>query len=100
MIRSKKKGFYINYFLLKDIYFNKDKKKLLKTSSRSSIIIPQMVGSSIGIHNGRIFIPIIINNLLIGYKLGEFSLTRLFKSHKKIVCVKLFYNVSNMNCKA
>ena len=59
------------------------KKKLIKTWSRSSTILPLMIGHTIGVHNGREHLPIFITEQMIGHKLGEFSPTRTFKSHVK-----------------
>jgi len=59
-------------------------KKVIKTWSRSSTILPFMIGHTIGVHNGREHLPIFITEEMIGHKLGEFSPTRSFKSHVKI----------------
>jgi small subunit ribosomal protein S19 len=86
MIRSLKKGPYIAYHLLKKIkslnFLNK--KEIIKTWSRSSTILPIMIGHTISVYNGRKHIPLYISDQLIGHKLGEFILTRTFLSHKKI----------------
>ena len=82
MSKSKKKGLFINIFLLKELLLNKNKKIIIKTLSRSSTIFPEMVGSTLAIHNGRIFIPLHIDNYIVGYKLGQFILTRRFNGHK------------------
>lgn len=74
---------YIAYHLIKKLKEN-NKKILIKTWSRSSTIIPEMVGYTISVYNGKRHIPVYITNQLIGHKLGEFSLTRTFKSHKKL----------------
>ncbi len=83
MSRSLKKGPFIDGNLEKKI--NKlnstDKKQLVKTWSRSSTITPEMIGHTIAVHNGRKHIPVYINENMIGHKLGEFSFTRLFKTH-------------------
>jgi small subunit ribosomal protein S19 len=86
MSRSKKKGPYVSYHLLKKILLlNKlNKKEKIKTWSRSSTILPIMVGHIICVYNGKIHIPVYITNILVGHKLGEFSFTRTFKAHKKI----------------
>jgi small subunit ribosomal protein S19 len=85
MIRSLYKGPYFAYHLLKKINNLKDKKKkeVIKTWSRSSTILPFMVGFTFSIYNGKKHIPLYITNSLIGHKLGEFSPTRTFKAHKK-----------------
>ena len=83
MSRSLKKGPFVDGNLEEKI--NKlnetDKKQLVKTWSRSSTITPDMIGHTIAVHNGRKHIPVYINENMIGHKLGEFSFTRLFKSH-------------------
>lgn len=86
MTRSKKKGPYIAYHLLKKIeqLNGQNKKEVIKTWSRSSTILPNMIGHTISVHNGRKHIPIYISNLLVGHKLGEFVPTRTFHLHKKI----------------
>jgi small subunit ribosomal protein S19 len=86
MGRSISKGPYVAYHLLKKIIkFNLlNKKEKIKTWSRSSTIIPEMIGHIICVYNGKQHIPIYISNLLIGHKLGEFSITRKFKAHKKV----------------
>lgn len=86
MKRSILKGPYIAYYLLNKIKFlnNKNTKGLIKTWSRSSTIIPLMIGHTICIYNGKKHIPLYINDQFIGHKLGEFSLTRLFSFHKNL----------------
>lgn len=86
MIRSLKKGPFIAYHLLKNI----DKmnvsgeKKTIITWSRSSTILPSMVGHTIALYNGKQHIPIFISDQFVGHKLGEFVSTRTFKTHIKI----------------
>lgn len=81
-----KKRPYIAYYLLnKILLLNKLKKKeIIKTWSRSSTILPIMIGHTISIYNGKKHIPLYISEELIGYKLGEFISTRTFYSHKKL----------------
>jgi small subunit ribosomal protein S19 len=84
MGRSLKKGPYLDLKLLKKIEGLKDeagKRKVIKTWARRSTIIPDMVGLTIGVHNGRKFIPVFINENMVGHKLGEFSPTRTFRGH-------------------
>ncbi|NOR52652.1 MAG: 30S ribosomal protein S19 [Candidatus Aminicenantes bacterium] len=84
MGRSLKKGPYLDLKLLKKIEALKGdagKRKVIKTWARASTIIPDMVGLTIGVHNGRKFIPVFINENMVGHKLGEFSPTRTFKGH-------------------
>jgi small subunit ribosomal protein S19 len=84
MGRSLKKGPFVDESLLKkieSIESAKDKKKVIKTYSRRSTVIPEMVGLTIGVHNGKKFIPVFITENMVGHKLGEFSPTRTFKGH-------------------
>lgn len=84
MSRSIKKGPFIAKHLLKKIEVVKasDKsRKNIKTYSRSSTIIPDMVGLTVEVHNGKIFVPVYITENLVGHKLGEFSPTRIFRGH-------------------
>jgi small subunit ribosomal protein S19 len=86
MGRSVTKGPYIAYHLLQKVEkLNKiGKKENIKTWSRSSTILPLMIGHTICVYNGQKHIPVYISDLLIGHKLGEFVPTRTFRSHKKI----------------
>ena len=85
MSRSLKKTPFVAYHLLKKI--NKmniaGKKEVIKTWSRSSTILPNMVGFTIAVYNGKQHVPIFISDQLVGHKLGEFISTRTFKSHDK-----------------
>jgi len=83
MSRSTKKGPYIHPSLRKKIsqMLRSGEKKLIKTWSRSSTILPQMVGLSIGVHNGKNHITVYISENMVGHKLGEFSPTRRFPGH-------------------
>jgi small subunit ribosomal protein S19 len=83
MARSLKKGPFIDDHLLKRVLALNDtgERKVLKTWSRRSTIIPQMVGHTIAVHNGKKFIPVYITENMVGHKLGEFSPTRMFKGH-------------------
>ncbi|MEO1515269.1 MAG: 30S ribosomal protein S19 [Bacteroidota bacterium] len=83
MARSIKKGPYIYYKLLKKVAKAKDsnKKMVIKTWARSSMIIPDMVGETIAVHNGKTFVPVFITENMVGHKLGEFSPTRSFRGH-------------------
>ena len=78
---------YVSYKLLKKILSLKEnlKKDIIKTWSRSSTILPIMVGYTISVYNGRKHVPLTITDQLVGYKLGEFIPTRTFKSHKKTI---------------
>jgi small subunit ribosomal protein S19 len=83
MVRSVKKGAFIDKSLLKTIEsMNKRfEKKVVKTWSRRSTIIPEMVGHTLAVHNGKKFIPVYVTENMVGHKLGEFSPTRIFKGH-------------------
>ncbi len=83
MPRSLKKGPYVARELLKKVVEAQETKsnKVIKTWSRSSTIIPEMVGTTFAVHNGRKFIPVYITENMVGHKLGEFSPTRTFYSH-------------------
>jgi len=85
MSRSIFKGPYIEYKLLRKIYNLNDQKKkdTIKTWSRSSTIIPDMIGHTIAVYNGRQHFPVFISEQMIGHKLGEFVPTRTFRSHIK-----------------
>jgi small subunit ribosomal protein S19 len=83
MPRSVKKGPFLDDHLLKKIkHLNETNERIvIKSWSRRSTIIPEMVGHTIAVHNGRKFIPIFITENMVGHKLGEFSPTRTFKGH-------------------
>jgi len=83
MSRSVKKGPFTDEKLLKKIQVLNDKneKRVLKTWSRASTIFPDMVGHTIGVHDGRKFIPVYVTEDMVGHKLGEFSPTRTFRGH-------------------
>jgi small subunit ribosomal protein S19 len=83
MARSIKKGPYVFHKLLKKLGVAKEstKKTTIKTWSRSSVIIPDMVGQTIAVHNGKIFVPVYVTENMVGHKLGEFSPTRSFRGH-------------------
>jgi len=83
MPRSLKKGPFIDDHLLKKVEKaqNEGDRQVIQTWSRRSTVIPDMVGLTIAIHNGRKFIPVFITENMVGYKLGEFSPTRTFYSH-------------------
>ena len=83
MARSTKKGPFIDTYLQTRIEAMnaRNEKKVLRTWSRRSTIIPEMVGHTIAVHNGKKFIPVYITENMVGHKLGEFALTRLFRGH-------------------
>ena len=83
MSRSLKKGPYVDPKLLKKIEaMNAGReKKIIKSWSRRSVILPEFVGPTLAIHNGKKFIPIYLSENMVGHKLGEFSPTRTFRGH-------------------
>ncbi|WP_029687938.1 30S ribosomal protein S19 [Thermoanaerobacter sp. A7A] len=83
MSRSVKKGPYVDQKLLKKIVEmnKKNEKKVIKTWSRSSTIVPEMVGHTIAVHDGRKHVPVYITEAMVGHKLGEFAPTRTFHGH-------------------
>ena len=83
MSRSAKKGPFIDKSLLKKVENNieENKKEVIKTWSRRSIILPIMCGLTISVHDGRKHQPILITDDMVGHKLGEFAPTRIFRSH-------------------
>ena len=84
MARSLKKGPFVDEKLMKIIKAlssQKEKRQVIKTWSRRSTVIPEMVALTIAVHNGKRFIPVFITEDMVGHKLGEFSPTRTFKGH-------------------
>lgn len=83
MARSIKKGPYVHHKLLAKVATNKqaNKKTVIKTWSRASMIIPEFVGETLAVHNGKTFIPVYVTENMVGHKLGEFSPTRTFRGH-------------------
>ncbi len=83
MSRSIKKGPYIDAKLMKKVeaVIKSKQKAVIKTWSRASTILPQMVGLTIGVHDGRRHVPIFITENMVGHKLGEFAMTRTFRGH-------------------
>jgi len=84
MGRSLKKGPFVEDKLLKrvnDLSSQRGKRQVIKTWSRRSTVIPEMVGLTIAVYNGKRFIPVFITENMVGHKLGEFSPTRTFKGH-------------------
>jgi len=81
--RSLKKGPFVDDHLMKKIELlnRRFEKKVVKTWSRRSTIVPEMVGHTIAVHNGKKFIPVYITENMVGHKLGEFSPTRTFRGH-------------------
>ncbi len=83
MSRSIKKGPFIDHHLARKVAdaLETNNKRPIKTWSRRSMILPDMVGLTIAVHNGRQHVPILINDQMIGHKLGEFAATRTFRGH-------------------
>lgn len=83
MARSQKKGPYVHESLWRKVLESREKneKRVIKTYKRASMILPEMVGMTIAVHNGRKFIPVYCTESMVGHRLGEFSLTRTFKGH-------------------
>lgn len=84
MGRSAKKGPFIDEKLMKKVEAldsQREKRQVIKTWSRRSTVIPEMVGLTIAVHNGKKFIPVFISENMVGHKLGEFSPTRIFRMH-------------------
>ena len=83
MARSLKKGPFTDGHLLKKVETAQaaNDKRVIKTWSRRSTVVPQMIGLTLAVHNGNKFIPVYVTDQMVGHKLGEFSLTRTFKAH-------------------
>src|SRR3990167_9677490 len=85
MGRSLKKGPFVDHHLLVKVLKSQQEggKKAIKTWSRRSMIVPDMVGQTFEVHNGKKFIPVYVSENMVGHRLGEFSPTRQFKGHPK-----------------
>src|ERR1700677_1371486 len=83
MGRSLAKGPFVDDHLMKKVegMNAKNEKKVVKTWSRRSTILPEFIGHTLGVHNGKKFIPVYVTENMVGHKLGEFSPTRVFKGH-------------------
>ena len=83
MPRSLKKGPFIDHHLLKkvEVASEKNDRRPIKTWSRRSMILPEMVGLTIAVHNGRQHVPVLVNEEMVGHKLGEFAATRTYRGH-------------------
>ena len=83
MARSLRKGPFVDEHLLKKVEDaqNTGNKSVIKTWSRRSTVVPEMVGLTIAVHNGKQHIPVLVSENMVGHKLGEFSITRTFKGH-------------------
>jgi small subunit ribosomal protein S19 len=91
MARSVKKGPFVDDHLMKKVLASKEagSNKPIKTWSRRSTILPDMIGLTLNVHNGRQHVPVYVTENHIGYKLGEFAPTRTFKGHKGSVQKKI-----------
>ena len=87
MARSVKKGPFVDKHLLNKVLEAQrtKSKKVIKTWSRRSTVIPEMVGHTLAVHNGKKFIPVYVTENMVGHKLGEFAPTRVFKGHTRKV---------------
>jgi small subunit ribosomal protein S19 len=83
MARSLKKGPFVDQHLVDKVLTAREKndKRPIKTWSRRSTILPDMIGFTIAVHNGRAHVPVYVTENMVGHKLGEFALTRTFKGH-------------------
>lgn len=83
MARSIKKGPFVDAHLVKKVETARatNDKRPIKTWSRRSTVLPDFVGLTIAVHNGKLHVPVFVNENMVGHKLGEFSLTRTFKGH-------------------
>jgi len=81
--RSLKKGPFIDHHLMAKVLkaVEANDRKPIKTWSRRSMVVPEMVGLTIAVHNGRQHVPVLVNERMVGHKLGEFSPTRMFRGH-------------------
>jgi small subunit ribosomal protein S19 len=85
MPRSVKKGPFVDEHLLQkvEVMNNTEKKSVIKTWSRRSLILPEFIGLTFAVHNGRKFVPVYVTENMVGHKLGEFSPTRTYRGHKE-----------------
>ena len=83
MSRSLKKGPYVDLKLVKKVRKMEEagRKTPIKTWARSSMIVPEFVGNTFNVHNGKVFVPVFVTENMVGHKLGEFSPTRAFRTH-------------------
>ncbi len=85
MSRSIKKGPFVNAKLMKklEVAERTGDKTVIKTWARSSFVIPQMIGYTIGVHDGRKHVPVFVTENMVGHRLGEFAPTRIFRGHSR-----------------
>ena len=83
MARSVKKGFFVEEALMKKVHkqLSGSDRRVIRTWSRRSTVVPDMVGLTIAVHNGQKFLPVFITENMVGHKLGEFAPTRMFRGH-------------------
>ena len=83
MPRSLKKGPFVDLHLMKKVEaaVEKNDRRPIKTWSRRSMILPEMVGLTLAVHNGRQHVPVLVNEEMVGHKLGEFAATRTYRGH-------------------
>jgi len=83
MARSRKKGFYVDAHLVDKVSVAQkaNSRKPIKTWSRRSTVLPDFIGVTLAVHNGKAFVPVYVTDHMVGHKLGEFALTRTFKGH-------------------
>ncbi|WP_045860721.1 30S ribosomal protein S19 [Teredinibacter purpureus] len=83
MPRSLKKGPFVDHHLLNkvEVAAEKNDRRPIKTWSRRSMILPEMVGLTIAVHNGRLHVPVLVSEEMVGHKLGEFAATRTYRGH-------------------
>lgn len=83
MTRSVRKGPFVDQHLMKKVKqaIETNSKKPIKSWSRRSTILPDMIGLTIAVHNGKVHVPVYLTDNMVGHKLGEFAITRVFKSH-------------------
>jgi small subunit ribosomal protein S19 len=83
MARSLKKGPFVDLHLISKVEaaLATNNKRPIKTWSRRSMVVPDMVGLTIAVHNGRAHVPVLVNENMVGHKLGEFAVTRTYKGH-------------------
>ncbi|MDF7801383.1 30S ribosomal protein S19 [Pontiellaceae bacterium B1224] len=83
MARSLKKGPYVDLKLVKKVRKQQEsgRKAPIKTWARASMIVPEFVGQTFNVHNGKVFVPVFVTENMVGHKLGEFSPTRAFRTH-------------------
>jgi small subunit ribosomal protein S19 len=85
MPRSLKKGPYVEQKLMSKVLVSQETRssRVIRTWSRRSTIVPEMVGITLAVHNGRKFLPVFVSENMVGHKLGEFSITRTYRGHTK-----------------